>query len=81
MSWNYRVMRYAEGTFAPYTHGIHEVYYADDGAVRGFTEQPVCLTAFDPNDLRWRAEEILKAFDRPVLDYKDERDAPTSKAQ
>ena len=78
MTWNYRVMRYGvlEQQTARHTHGIHEVYYDDDGKVNAWTDRPVSLTAFGLDDLRWRAEEILKAFDEPVLDYGDDGRAP-----
>lgn len=74
MSWNFRVMRYRVSGQqpAPQTHGIHEVYYDEVGVVRGWTERPVSLTAFDVDDLRRRAMDMLKAFDHPVLDYGDE---------
>jgi hypothetical protein len=71
MGWNYRVMRYPEGDprFAPHTHGVHEVYYAEDGSVNGWTEEPVALLGFDRDDLEWRLRAVLEALQKPVLEY------------
>jgi hypothetical protein len=71
MGWNYRVMHYPEGDprFAPYTHGVHEVYYADDGSVNGWTEDAVALLGFDRDDLEWRLRAVLEALQKSVLEY------------
>ena len=71
MSWNYRVLRYApaDSKFAPYVYGIHEVYYDEQGAVKGWTEEPVAALGLDEDDLKWRLGEMLSAFDKTVLDY------------
>ncbi len=71
MSWNYRVMRYQDGhpKFTPYTHGIHEVHYAEDGAVKTWTEDAVSLLAFDQDDLQWRLRAMVEALNKPVLEY------------
>ena len=37
MSWNYRVIRYANNE----GFGLHEVYYDESGKVEGWTEDPV----------------------------------------
>jgi hypothetical protein len=80
MGWNYRVMRHvdldSEGT-AHETLSIHEVYYKDDlvpdvlvqsGDV-GYTENPVAPVAEDLEGLRVVLTQMLKALDKPALDY------------
>lgn len=42
MSWNYRLVSYADGS----GYGLHEVYYDEDGQPWGMTEQP-CSFASD----------------------------------
>jgi hypothetical protein len=71
MNWNYRIMHYRDGNprFAPYTHGTHEVYHAEDGSVKTWTEGAVALLGLDRDDLEWRLRAMLDAFTRPVLEY------------
>ena len=64
--WNCRVIKYAEedGEF-----GIHEVYYAEDGSIMGWTEAPsLALMAPRPELIR---EQVLAMIDaalrQPVL--------------
>lgn len=78
MSWNYRIVRYREGDpkFTPYTHGIHEVFYAEDGSVNGWTEDAISLLGFDRDDLEWRLRMMSEAFTKTVLDYEPTGDAP-----
>lgn len=77
--WNYRVIRhhYPEGIDSKELYEIHEVYYEDDGTLRGYA------APFNPlhgnNVMVSDSEEGLKqvyamveeAFDKPVLDEKD----------
>ncbi|MBX7222764.1 MAG: hypothetical protein K1Y36_22640 [Blastocatellia bacterium] len=61
---------------------IHEVYYRNDdvddltvsSAEIGCTMNPIQATAYNIDDLRWRLEEMLKALDKPVLEYDDEEE-------
>ena len=81
MGWNYRVMRHKDVDSDGKVHetfAIHEVYYKDDlvqdvlvhsGDV-GYTEKPVAPVAEDLDGLRVVLTEMLKALDKPALDYK-----------
>ena len=46
-----------------------EVYYRDDGSVWTWTEDAITLFGFDQDDLEWRLQEMMKALQRPVLEY------------
>jgi hypothetical protein len=71
MTWNYRIMHYRdESPEFGHCFGIHEVYYADDGSEKGWTQDAIALVGHDRDDLEWRLREMLKAFQRPVLEYK-----------
>ncbi len=76
MSWNYRMMHYRDGnpSFAPYTHGIHEVYYAEDGSVKSWTKDAISLLGFHQDDLEWRLRAMLDALTKPVLEYESTSD-------
>jgi hypothetical protein len=82
MGWNYRVMRHVEKNWTGYDDeeswvGIHEVYYRNDDVddltvtaeETGYTTNPIPARAFDVEDLRERLENMLKALDKPVLEY------------
>ena len=80
MGWNYRVMRHVDfdpdGT-AHEALSIHEVYFKDDlvqdvlvqSAEVGYTENPVAPVSEDLAGLRFVLTEMLKALDKPTLDY------------
>jgi hypothetical protein len=63
-SWNYRVVQ-RDDEFA-----IHEVFYADDGAVEGMTSDPVFPRGDTLDDLREEIEHYRAAFDKPTLTYR-----------
>ena len=42
MSWNYRLVKHADGTY-----GIHSVYYDSAGYPTGMSMDPVSLGSFD----------------------------------
>jgi len=50
MSWNYRVMKKRNEDGAS-TYGVHEVYYNDDGSIRGYTENSVTPNSESAEDL------------------------------
>ena len=45
MTWNYRLVKHNDGT-----HGIHEVFYDDDGNPDGMSMDPIRLGSFDYED-------------------------------
>jgi len=49
-------------------YAIHEVYYDDDGKVKGWTEEPIRILAESLEDLKVTAERLVECFDNPVLD-------------
>ena len=72
MSWNYRLTRRWNTNAEAAIFEIREVYYGDDGSIRGWTD-PVTLKGDSPGDIRTDLELILKdTFDRPVIDLTDE---------
>ncbi len=63
MTWNLRVMRYADGTL-----GVHEVYYAGK-KVTGWTESPTAVAGETVEELRSYLKMVKRALDAPILDY------------
>ena len=61
--WNYRVIR-KDGRLA-----VHEVFYADDGRVSGYTAEPAYPRADDPDGLAEEFDRYRRALAEPVLDY------------
>ncbi len=63
MTWNYRLVEYADdGGF-----GIHEVYYDGDQAT-GMTESSISFYSEDRDGLIWALETALKdAKERPIF--------------
>lgn len=81
-TWNHRVMRHKyaspESGEAEVMLAIHEVYYKDqtrdDQKIIaddvGYTENPVSVTGESIEELRDTLQRMLKALDKPVLEYK-----------
>lgn len=69
MSWNYRVVKYRDGS----GYGLHEVFYDDEGKAYAMTERPVGF-ACDPEEGPLSiALQLLKAHeDASELDIFDE---------
>lgn len=72
MSWNYRVMRheYSNGVTTAHDLEIHEVYYNDDGTVRGWTENGISPSGEDMAELNRDLDKMEEALGKPILDYK-----------
>ncbi len=62
-SWNYRVIE-RDGEFA-----IYEVFYSDNGDVKGHTEEPVFPRAESVDDLRNELQRYSEALNKEVLPY------------
>ena len=73
--WNHRVMRHNTGTEDEYL-AIHEVYYGmddEDGKGKtGWTQDPVAPYGDTLNELRETLERMLRALDKPIMEYKDD---------
>jgi hypothetical protein len=63
MTWEYRVMQRGE------EFQIFEVYYCDDGSVRGYSSEPVMLCGDSLEELKENCELFSKAVLKPVLIY------------
>ena len=64
MSWNYRLCQYTVDGATLF--GIREVYYNDDGTIKGTTR----ASADDwerPNDVRSTLERMQRAIEEPML--------------
>ena len=61
--WNYRIVRYRDGS----GHGLHEVYYDEDGTPRLMTERPAAFVVYDDED----AAGIVAALERALNDAKE----------
>jgi len=69
--WNYRVIR-REHDAGEVTFQIHEVYYAQDGSIEGWTADPVTPLGESTGELREDIRYFLVAFRKVVLEEKEE---------
>lgn len=69
MSWNYRVMK-RKISESEFEFGIYEVYYDDNGRVKGYTENSMTPVVHTAEGLKYELEIMMKAFDKEVLEYK-----------
>ena len=63
MGWNYRVMQKGD-QFA-----IHEVFYHEDGSIKGFTEDPVFPRAEGVEQLAEELKRYALALEESALPY------------
>lgn len=71
MTWNYRVLRYLDsGSDSGVTYTVIEAYYDEDGNLTGGTVDSEDVLVWDNLvDLKRTAEQVLQAFDLPVVEY------------
>lgn len=73
--WNHRVMRHNAGAENEYL-AIHEVYYGideDDNKDKvGWTLDPISVSGETIDELRETLERMLRALDKPIMEYKDD---------
>lgn len=69
-NWNYRVIRKACPRTGTVTYQVHEVYYAEDGLIDCWTQQPVEPLGTTEAQLRNDVHAFLAAFRKPVLEEK-----------
>jgi hypothetical protein len=73
-SWSYRIVHYKNGGY-----GLHEVYYTDDGAVNGWTADPIDFACDEDEGANGVLEGLKLALEDairwPVL---EEADLPQS---
>lgn len=69
-NWNYRVIRKNCLRTGTVTYQVHEVYYAEDGRIDCWTQQPVEPLGTSEAQLRNDVHAFLAAFRQPVLEEK-----------
>lgn len=74
--WNHRVVhrRYPDSAEPDEDfYAIHEAHYAEgtpvDGMPRTITVEPVAPSECSLDDLRWVLQRMLRALDKPVIEY------------
>ncbi|TAL43904.1 MAG: hypothetical protein EPN89_14955 [Methylovulum sp.] len=67
-TWNYRVIRKQHETGESVSFQIHEVYYDESGAIKGWTEKPVQPSGESIGELREDIGYFLTAFRKDVLE-------------
>lgn len=73
MSWNYRLTCRRDTNAERDIFEIREFYYHDDGAIRGWTVDPVKLSGDSPEEIKADLELILRdTFNRPVIDITED---------
>ena len=70
-TWNYRVIRKTCAQTGQIIFQIHEVYYAEDGSIDCWTQQPVEPLGTSEAQLRNDVHGFLAAFRLPVLEEKN----------
>ena len=89
MSWNYRIMRRNGIDLCGVEYEwfeLHEVYYDSDGKVDGYTIDAIAPGGDDINELKENLFQMMKAFNKPILEFEDtnqlnsnpEQDVPSS---
>lgn len=69
-TWNYRVIRKTCEQTGQIIFQVHEVYYAEDGSIDCWTQQPVEPLGTSEAQLRNDIHGFLAAFRQPVLEEK-----------
>ena len=70
MTWNYRVVRRVYPG-ADEEFYVHEVYYTASRVAHARSELPSAPCGDTPEELRADLERMLKAFEKPVLEFDD----------
>jgi len=65
MTWEYRVMTRNDEL------AIYEVYYYEDGRVRGYSANPTFPAGATIADLQTNCDLYLAALAKPVLEHRD----------
>lgn len=69
--WDYRVIRKRYPESDAISYQIHEVYYADNGSIEHWTEDPVQPLGETAEELREDIRFFLQAFRCPILEWKE----------
>lgn len=73
MSWNYRIVAMKSVADETFGYAIHEVFYDDDGTIKGYTEKPVCITGESLGDISEALEMMAKATTLPIMEDRNEK--------
>lgn len=71
MTWNYRIMK-RKNSEGDYDFGIYEVYYDDNGKVKGWTEDSMTPVCSSSDDLKYEMKVMMRAFEKDTLEYVEE---------
>lgn len=74
MTWNYRVMK-RKNSGGEFEFGIYEVYYDENGKVKGWTEDSMTPVCSSSDDLKYEMQVMMGAFEQEALEYKEERES------
>jgi hypothetical protein len=66
MHWNYRVMK-KKNESGEYEFGIYEVFYDEEGKMKGCTEEPMTPVCKSAEDLKYELTVMLEAFNKDTL--------------
>ena len=69
MTWNHRIMRHTDSPDGEPYYALHEVFYDEEGGKPGWTKDPVNILGESPDEIRETLERMLRALDKPVMDY------------
>jgi len=79
MTWNHRVIKYETRNLfgdPDFGYAIHEVFYDNDGNVRGMTADAIKPWGDTKEELRAELERMLAALDKPDLDLDEKSYEP-----
>jgi len=79
MTWNHRVIKYETRNLfgdPDVGYAIHEVFYDNDGQVRGMTSDAVKPWGDTKEELREELLRMLAALDKPDIDLDEKDDEP-----
>jgi len=79
MTWNHRVIKYETRNLfgdPDVGYAIHEVFYNNDGEIRGMTSDAVKPWGDTKEELREELLRMLAALDKPDIDLDEKDDEP-----
>lgn len=65
MTWNHRVIKHEKDGEVWYT--LHEVFYDDDGSIKGWTQDAIAPLSETRDGLYWVLDKMREAVAKPVL--------------
>lgn len=65
MGWNYRVVETESSGGREFS--IHEVYYDDNGKIKGYAKNPVRVRGESVESIIWSLEKMLEGARKKVL--------------